>query len=139
MKVSYDYYVQTMIFVFGSNTEGRHGAGAALSAVKQYGAIYGQASGRQGNSYGIVTKDLAKGKRSIPLSDIKLQVVKFIAYAKEHSHLQFIVTPIGCGLAGYDIAEIAPMFANAPSNVQLPQVFVKYYEYLEDMRIFPKV
>ena len=47
-----------VIMVFGSNPEGRHGAGAASIALSRFGAIYGQGEGLQGNSYALPTKDL---------------------------------------------------------------------------------
>jgi len=113
------------IFVFGSNTEGRHGKGAALVARKQYGAIYGQASGRQGNSYAIITKDLSKGLRSIPLQNIKRDIEIFLSYAQEHQEDVFEISPLGCGLAGYKVEEIAPMFKYHSTNVLLPDVFLQ--------------
>ena len=113
------------VFVFGSNTEGRHGAGAAQVAHNVHGAKWGTAEGRQGNSYAIVTKDLRKGIRSIPLGYIALQVQDFLKYAGENPDERFIVTQIGCGLAGYRPKEIAPMFRGAPSNVVLPLSFTE--------------
>lgn len=118
------------IFVFGSNTEGRHGKGAALEARLYHGAIYGQASGLQGDSYAIITKDLKKGRRSIPLVLIETQVKALLALAKSvHDKIGnstiFRVTPIGCGLAGYTPKEIAPMFKDSPPNVILPEEFIK--------------
>jgi uncharacterized phage-like protein YoqJ len=116
------------IFVFGSNTEGRHGKGAALEARNKYGAIYGQARGLQGDSYAIVTKDLSKGLRSILLLDIAKEVLEFIEFAKFHPNWDFILSPIGCGNAGYKPREIAPLFKYAPSNVWLPDVFKEELE-----------
>jgi hypothetical protein len=115
----------TGVFVFGSNTKGKHGKGAALTALKKFGAIYGQARGLQGRSYGIVTKDLSKGKRSIPLNRIQQEAEEFIEFAKEHKELTFYVTMLGCCLAGYDIKEIGPMFKNALNveNIHLPIQF----------------
>lgn len=116
------------IFVFGSNTEGKHGEGAAKDAMN-FGAVIGQARGIQvfqgvpGQAYAIVTKDLAKGTRSIPLEAIANEVKDLLAYASAHPNKEFIVTPIGVGLAGYTPQEIAPMFQGAPDNVILPQVF----------------
>jgi len=107
-----------MIFVFGSNLAGRHGAGAALFARRYYGAIYGQGVGRQGNSYAIPTKD--QNIKTLPLQIIQDYVGSFIEYANNHPELSFEVTRIGCGLAGYKDYEIAPMFHNAPTNCQLP-------------------
>lgn len=117
------------IFVFGSNTEGRHGKGAALTAKLKYGAIHGQARGRQGDAYAIVTKDLTKPygqrNRSVSLINIHVEVLDFIEYAKINPEEQFIVSPIGCGLAGYTPEEIAPMFKDSPPNVILPEEFVQ--------------
>ncbi len=106
------------IFVFGSNLAGRHGAGAALYARKYHDAIYGQGIGLQGSSYGIPTKDF--NIRTLPLDEINIYVQEFLAFAANSTHT-FTVTRIGCGLAGYTDAQIAPMFANAPCNCKLPE------------------
>lgn len=107
------------IFVFGSNLAGRHGKGAALHARQNYGAVYGQGVGPQGSSYAIPTKDA--NLKTLSLDAIKIHVDMFLNFAREHQHLDFFVTRIGCGLAGYQDEQIAPMFANAPSNCQLPE------------------
>ena len=107
------------IFVFGSNLAGRHGAGAALFARHNHGAIYGQGIGLQGQSYAIPTKD---GQlHTLPLTYIEQYVKEFIAFAREHQWMKFNVTRIGCGLAGYDDYQIAPMFRDAPLNCNLPE------------------
>ncbi len=106
------------IFVFGSNLAGRHGKGAALYARQHYGAIYGQGVGLQGRSYAIPTKD--KRIRTLPLERIAIYVRDFLEFAQQHPELHFQVTRIGCGLAGYTDAEIAPLFSDAPPNCQLP-------------------
>lgn len=107
-----------MIFVFGSNLAGRHGAGAALYARKHHGAIYGRGVGRQGNSYAIPTKDEKLRTRS--LDQIALDVDVFLAYARQNPDLSFQITAIGTGLAGYMHEQIAPMFRDAPANCTLP-------------------
>lgn len=107
------------IFVFGSNLQGRHGKGAALYAVKHYGAIYGQAEGLQGQAYGVPTK--LTPYLSLSLEQIAVHVQKFIEFAKSMPDWQFEVTRIGCGLAGYTEAQIAPMFREAPENCVLPE------------------
>ncbi len=113
------------VFVFGSNLAGRHGAGAALFAVKHRGAVYGQGqAGPQGNAYAIPTKD--KHLRVIPLDDIAFDVAEFLRYADAHPELQFQVTAIGCGLAGYSPAQIGPMFKGAPRNCVMPPEFEAY-------------
>jgi hypothetical protein len=106
------------IFVFGSNLAGRHGKGAALTAVKFYGAVYGKGIGIQGFSYAIPTKD--ERLFPLPLPDIRRYVRNFLQYAREHPELSFRVTRIGCGLAGYDDKDIKPMFSEAPDNCRLP-------------------
>ncbi len=110
-----------MIFVFGSNLAGRHGKGAALFARMHYGAVYGQGIGLQGRSYAIPTKDT--DLRTLPLDEIGRHVRTFLAFAESQSALRFEVTPIGCGLAGYKPADIAPMFLDAPMNCQMPELF----------------
>lgn len=107
------------IFVFGSNLAGRHGKGAALTAYRNHGAIYGQGIGRQGNSYAIPTKN--QSLKTLPLITIFHYVLDFIEYARKHPEEKFLITKIGCGLADYKEKDIAPMFHNAPSNCQLPE------------------
>ncbi len=116
------------IFVFGSNTEGRHGRGAALTAKQKFGAIQGQAEGLQGQSYAIVTKDLSKGERSISLDDISKGISKLIDFANNNPDKKFYVTKLGSSLAGYSVEEIKELFYNyealnfedIPSNIILP-------------------
>lgn len=109
------------VFVFGSNYAGRHGKGAALIASRKFGARHGTGTGLMGQSYGIATK----GRRLevLPLSIIGIQVGRFCRFAQQHPELEFLVTPIGCRLAGYKPSQIAPMFQNAPANVRLPASF----------------
>ncbi|MER9196418.1 hypothetical protein NKI13_24555 [Mesorhizobium australicum] len=110
------------VFVFGSNMAGRHGAGAALWAAKNRGAVYGKGWGRQGNSYAIPTKDA--NIKTLPLWDIEVWVGKFLMHARQHPAMTFQLTPIGCGLAGYHPGDIAPIFRDAPANVIMPPEFV---------------
>jgi len=111
------------IFVFGSNQSGRHGKGAARTAMG-WGAIYGQAEGLQGRTYGIPTVN-ASISRSLSVEEIRPYVDRFIAFAKEHPKLIFLVTEIGCGLAGKTVKEIAPLFESAVDieNIFLPARF----------------
>lgn len=107
------------IFVFGSNLAGRHGKGAALCARNEHGAKYGVGVGRTGNAYAIPTKD--ERIQTLPLSRIAEYVADFLAYASRHPELEFEVTKVGCGLAGYKETDIAPMFKEAPGNCRLPE------------------
>jgi len=120
-RLGEQYNSHMAIFVFGSNLAGRHGKGAALCARQKHGAIYGQGVGLQGNSYAIPTKDERLGV--LPLSRIRVFVDDFIGFANSRPDLLFQVTAIGCGLAGYKPADIAPMFAGAPGNCLLPEEF----------------
>lgn len=111
--------VPQRIFVFGSNLAGRHGKGAALEARQNWGAIYGQGVGLQGRSYGIPTKSIELN--TLGLNAIKVYVDAFLKFAALNTDMEFIVTKIGCGLAGYTEADIAPMFKGAPDNCLLPE------------------
>ena len=97
---------------------GRHGKGAALHAAREYGAVRGVGVGRTGDAYAIPTKDAAL--RTLPLSEIMRYVAEFLRYSKGHPELRFEVTRVGCGLAGYTDAQIAPMFSDALTNCDLP-------------------
>lgn len=108
-----------MIFVFGSNEAGRHGKGAALFAKENHGAKAGVPYGIQGNSFAIPTKD--EFLKPLPLEKIEYYVEKFKAFAEKLPEQNFQVTKIGCGLAGYNESQIAPMFKNAPKNCILPE------------------
>lgn len=116
--VAFERPPEGTVFTFGSNRAGRHGKGAALTAVREYGAIPGCGEGLQGQSYGIPTKD--ESIRTLPLDQIEWHVVRFLQFAREHPEMRFFVTRIGCGLAGYFDDEIAPFFATAPDNCILP-------------------
>lgn len=131
MRTSPDYITHLephQVFVFGSNTEGIHGGGAARTALDKFGAVYGQAEGLQGQSYAIVTKDLKRGMRSVTLKSIDEQIDRFLGFADMWAEYEFLVTRFGCELAGFEEAEIATLFKNKkiPSNVLLPESFVKY-------------
>jgi len=106
------------IFVFGSNLAGAHGGGAARAAMNKFGAIWGQGVGLQGQSYAIPTMQGG-------VETIKPYVDEFIEFAKAHPEMKFLVTRIGCGIAGFKDDEIAPLFkdAQAVENVWLPRSF----------------
>ena len=107
------------IFVFGSNARGLHHGGAAKVAVERFGAIMGQGHGLQGKSYAINSMSgIAEMEK-----DIKL----FCEFAKSNPQRYFLVTPIGCGIAGYSPNDIAPLFKGCKEleNVSLPQSFWK--------------
>lgn len=114
------------IFVFGSNLAGIHGAGAARVALEKYGAVMGRGIGLHGKSYGIPTKNTYLS--TLPLSVVKSHIYRFLNFATTHSELEFIVTQIGCGLAGFTADEIAPLFRGAPSNCLFDSAWKKFLE-----------
>jgi len=107
------------IFVFGSNLQGAHGGGAARVALNNFGAVWGQGVGLQGQSYAISTMQGG-------VETIKPYVDEFIDFAHQHTELQFYVTRIGCGIAGFRDKDIAPLFTKAIElpNIILPKSFV---------------
>ena len=106
------------VFVFGSNLQGYHGGGAARTAMDKFGAEWGVGVGPTGRCYAIPTMQGG-------VDTIRTYVDKFIAYANQHPDQQFLVTRIGCGIAGFSPDEIAPLFADAVAveNISLPEDF----------------
>ena len=113
------------VFVFGDNERARHGAGAALYAVRKFGAKDGQ-HGLVGQAYGISTKDASI--QTLPLSKIQKHIDRFHVFASSRPDLTFYVTQIGCGLAGFSPKDIGPLFQTLswPDNVIMPKAFNVY-------------
>ena len=119
------------VFVFGSNLAGAHGAGAAKWAHERFGAKTGIGVGfsdNDGKTYALPTKDFFI--ETLPLEVIKDHVDKLFFVARAVKQRHFLITKIGCGLAGYTISEIAPMFKDflTLDNVSLPQEFIDHLE-----------
>lgn len=116
------------IFVFGSNLSGIHGKGAAKTA-RRWGACDGVGIGRSGQTYAIPTRGRWRasqgGFNSLGLEEIGEHVHDFLQYAKRHPELEFLVTKIGCGYAGFSPQEMSIVFAGEeiPENVALPKEF----------------
>ena len=108
------------IFVFGSNLQGMHGGGAARYAYQHFGAVWGEGDGLYGKSYAIPT--MHGGPEAI-----KPYVDKFIEFARQHDDMLFLVTPIGCGIAGFVPKDVAPLFREAVGveNIVLPKSFIE--------------
>lgn len=109
------------VFVFGSNLAGIHGAGAARDARLHFGAKPFVGEGMTGQSYALPTKD--RELRTLPIEQIAVHAQRFLSFAASRPELTFILTPVGCGLAGYHPSQIAPLFAAAPANVRIPPEF----------------
>lgn len=109
------------VFVFGSNLEGMHGGGAAALA-KKWGAIWGQGVGLQGQTYAIPTMQGG-------VDTIQPYVTNFVSFAKANPQLTFLVTEIGCGIAGFSVEQMAPLFQQVLDenieNIFLPERFYK--------------
>ena len=118
-----DTLKENEIFVFGSNLAGMHGGGAARAARLRFGAVMGQGVGLQGQSYAIPTMQGG-------VETIRPYVDEFIAFAKINPDKQFLVTPIGCGIAGFEPEDIAPLFEDAKEvkNISLPECFWEVIE-----------
>lgn len=114
------------VFVFGSNESGFHGGGAAKLAYEKFGAKWGVGYGLCGNSFAIPTKD--SNLNTLSLDAISIYIESFLAFAEKNQDLVFLVTKIGCGIAGYSSKDIAPLFKNAKNleNVALPSEFTEY-------------
>lgn len=110
------------IFVFGSNEAGNHAGGAARHALDEWGACMGYPVGLYGRSYAIPTMDACF--QTLSVDQIADYVRDFIAFAAKHPRKSFLVTAIGCGIAGHDPADIAPLFAGATENVFLSEKLV---------------
>ena len=115
------------IFVFGSNLQGYHGGGAARLAMNQWGAVWGQGTGLQGQTYAIPTMQGGIGT-------IRPYIDQFIKFAQNDPERTFLVTEIGCGIAGFRPADIAPLFKNAINipNIWLPQ---RFWEILQEEEV----
>lgn len=107
------------IFVFGSNGNGEHIGGAAKQAFEQFGAVWGQFEGLQGKSYALPT--VSRQMRPLSLTQIKVGVSYFLHIARKNPELEFLLTKIGCGIAGHAEEDIAPLFKRVPSNVIKPE------------------
>lgn len=112
------------VFVYGANTGGLHGAGAARAAWDQYGALMGRGEGLVGRSYGIPTKN--DRLETLAYYDIAKYVKRFLLFAQLAPLHNFVVTRVGCGLAGLTDEEMAPLFAEATTNVHLPPEWLPF-------------
>jgi len=119
------------VFVFGSNLAGQHLGGAALLAKEKFGAELGVGEGMTGQCYALPTKD--ENIETLPIAEIHKAIEQLRETVENNKDKFFIITAVGCGLAGYEAKDIAPMFENFINfeNISLPQSFVDV--------IFPKV
>jgi hypothetical protein len=121
------------ILVFGSRSDGNHWRGVARTAKLQWGAIQGQAEGLQGDSYAIITRAPNWREQPVSIKQIAEGVDRFKQFAREHPEMVFLVSALGCGLAGFSPEKIAPLLHDAPDNVILPELFyvaIKVYREL---------
>ena len=127
--MSYQYHDESIVtelpedtvFVFGSNLAGTHDSGAARVAAQHFAAVKGVGRGWAGQSFAIPT--LNEHLQQMPLSQIEHYVDDFKIYAKKHPKMKYFLTALGCGIAGYKVSEIAPLFKGIHSNVIFPESF----------------
>ncbi|MGR0306682.1 A1S_2505 family phage non-structural protein [Acinetobacter beijerinckii] len=132
--MAYQYHDETIVtelpedtvFVFGSNLAGIHDSGAARVAALHFAAVKGVGRGWAGQSFAIPT--LNEHIQQMPLSQIEHYVDDFKIYAKNHPKMKYFLTALGCGIAGYKVSEIAPLFKGIHSNVIFPESFRPYIE-----------
>ena len=132
--MTYQYHDESIIkslpedtvFVFGSNMAGQHAGGAARTAKEFFGAVEGVGRGWAGQSFAIPTMN--EHLQQMPLSQIQHYVDDFKIYAKNHPKMKYFLTSIGCGIAGYTVEEIAPMFKGIAHNVIFPASFRPFVE-----------
>ena len=113
-----------IVFVFGSNLAGIHGAGAAKEAFDHWDAEWGIGVGLTGHAYAIPTKN--KHINSLSLKLITPHIKDFVIYSRINDDKLFWLTRIGCGLAGYEDYTIAPLFRGIANNVNIPEQWHKY-------------
>lgn len=113
-----------MIFVFGSNLDGNHAGGAAFYARLHCGAVDGLGEGLAGESYALPTVGIRFAPMTFGL--VFESVRRFIDFARSHKDLEFKVTRVGCGIAGFKDSEIAPIFCDAPRNCLFDEAWEEY-------------
>lgn len=124
-----DWRDPNVVFVFGSNTNGAHRGGAARAAYEWFGAEWGKVEGPSGQTYAISTISYDP---EIPEQEIEPQIVRFLHYVDANPDKQFFLTRIGCGIAGYDDEDIAPLFAEIRENISYPEIWA---EIIEEMNV----
>ena len=132
--MTYQYHDESIIktlaedttFVFGSNLAGEHSSGAAKTALEHFGALNGVGRGWSGQSFAIPTMN--EHLQQMPLSQIQHYIDDFKTYTKNHPKNKYFLTSIGCGIAGYKVEEIAPMFKGISHNVIFPASFRPFVE-----------
>lgn len=126
--------MKNAIFVFGSNLSGHHGAGAALTAYRLHGARHGVGFGLCGKSFAIPTKDRFIQTLSVP--KIEKFVDAFLEFARGRPDLDFMVTRIGCGLAGLPDEQMADLFSWAPTNCYFDTKWVEHLPINADLKFW---
>ena len=118
-------FVETAIFVFGSNLAGVHGSGSAVFARRYRGALPGVGKGLSGQSYALPTKKTHDSRES-DYELLQKSIADFLQFARLHPYLNFMVTRVGCGRAGFKDNEVSPLFQYAPSNCYLPGIWIPH-------------
>lgn len=130
-----DTLADNEVFVFGSNRNGNHFGGAARIAYEKFGAEWGVGEGHTGQSYALPTLD--ENMERVTEDELEDSFAKLINYADDNRQLIFLVTKVGCGIAGWDIESVkrcfwkavsdtspSPEWRGIPCNIILPKEFI---------------
>jgi hypothetical protein len=103
------------IFIFGSNTLGVHGSGAAFFAKAHFGAVYGVGEGLEGNSYAFPTLNGDRTGGELKLfqrsyAELAQSASTLHTVVENRQDLVFWLTAVGCGLACYSPAYMRTFF-----------------------------
>lgn len=107
------------IFIFGSNLAGNHAGGAARQAAEQFGAEDGIGEGLTGSCYAYPTLDGNLRQRSWP--DLQEARDRLYATARALPEKTFLLTKVGCGIAGYAEEDMKVLFRDTPDNILKPE------------------
>jgi len=109
---------QNQIFIFGSNGLGKHIGGAARQAFEKFGAQMGVSEGWCGQAYAFPT--LNKHFQKCSMRQLRASRDRLFKVCEQNPEYEFLLTKIGCGIAGFKDAEIKPLFDVHPINLTMP-------------------
>ena len=112
------------VFIFGSNKNGNHLGGAAKQAYDNFGAKWGIGEGLIGKSYAFPT--LNKEMKKVSKSNFMLSICKLFDCCNENKDKKFLMTKIGCGIAGFGEREVQHNldYYEKPDNLIMPDDWI---------------
>lgn len=110
---------QNQIFIFGSNLAGNHAGGAARYAYDNFDAEWGVGEGLTGRCYAFPT--LTKNMAQVSNTELKASRLNLYKTANDNPDKEFLLTKVGCGIAGFPEWRIKKLFTNVPINIIKPE------------------